>query len=344
MATIKEIAERAGISIGTVDRIIHNRGRFSDATAERVRQIMAELEYHPNVMARHLSQARSYRLGALLPWPDQDSGYWALPLAGITRAENDVRPFGVQIEVIHFNRYDSASFREAGRRLIDGAYNGVVMAPLLAAETREILEQLSAETSVVFVDTDLPGASRTAYIGQDSYQSGRLAARLMELLTGGAGPVLVLTPDTRNQHLEARIRGFTEHSQAQCRVLPVAVELNQDLEAFEMLVHGELRAKAAGILVTDASAHYAAAILAELSPARRPPLVGYDLVPENRRWMDAGVIDVLLTQRPAAQGYRSIHTLYRRLFLDQVPPAEIYTPIDIVVRENLAYMADEEAV
>ncbi len=344
MATIKEIAERAGISIGTVDRIIHNRGRFSDATAERVRQIMTELEYRPNVMARHLSHARSYRLGALLPWPDQDSGYWALPLAGITRAENDVLPFGVQIEVIHFNRYDSGSFREAGRRLIDCAHDGVVMAPLLAAETQEILAQLSAETSVVFVDTDLPGVSRTAYIGQDSYQSGRLAARLMELLTGGAGPVLVLTPDTRNQHLEARIRGFTEHSPATCRVLSVAVELNHDLAAFGTLLRDELRAEAAGIFVADASAHYAAAILATLRVGRRPRLVGYDLVPKNRRWMEEGVIDVLLTQRPAAQGYQSIHTLYRRLFLDQTPPAEIYTPIDIVVRENLAYMIEEETV
>ena len=79
MATIKDIAERAGISIGTVDRIIHNRGRFSSDTAEKVRRIMEDLNYKPNVMARHLSQSKQYRVGVLLPHPDQDSGYWTLP-------------------------------------------------------------------------------------------------------------------------------------------------------------------------------------------------------------------------------------------------------------------------
>ncbi len=67
MATLKDIAEKAGVSIGTVDRIMHNRGRFSPETAEKVRRIMEELDYRPNLMARHLSRSAECRIGLFLP-------------------------------------------------------------------------------------------------------------------------------------------------------------------------------------------------------------------------------------------------------------------------------------
>jgi LacI family transcriptional regulator len=60
MATMKDIAEAAGISIGTVDRIIHNRGRYSEETAELVRKAMKELNYTPNIHARGLKQTKKH--------------------------------------------------------------------------------------------------------------------------------------------------------------------------------------------------------------------------------------------------------------------------------------------
>ena len=54
MVTIKNIAELANVSIGTVDRVIHNRGEFSLKTEEKVRKVIKELNYKPNVIARSL--------------------------------------------------------------------------------------------------------------------------------------------------------------------------------------------------------------------------------------------------------------------------------------------------
>src|SRR5690625_6470580 len=52
---IKDIAQRAGVSVGTVDRVIHNRGKVSQKTQEKVEQAMEELQYLPNVIASNLS-------------------------------------------------------------------------------------------------------------------------------------------------------------------------------------------------------------------------------------------------------------------------------------------------
>ena len=70
-------------------------------------------------------------------------------------------------------------------------------------------------------------------------------------------------------------------------------------------------------------------------------LAGFDLVPENRRWLEEGVIEFLLTQRPVEQGAECIQRLFRKVFENENGPRESYTPIDIVTRENLKYISAE---
>ena len=53
--TIKRIAELAGVSTGTVDRALHDRGRVDPKVAKRVKQIAEELHYQPNSVAKSLS-------------------------------------------------------------------------------------------------------------------------------------------------------------------------------------------------------------------------------------------------------------------------------------------------
>ena len=75
-ATMKDVALLAGVSIGTVDRVFHNRGRFSQDTARRVWDAARSLRFQPNRVASNLSRAEHYTLLALLPHPDQDGGFW----------------------------------------------------------------------------------------------------------------------------------------------------------------------------------------------------------------------------------------------------------------------------
>ena len=55
MATIKDIAQKAGVSIGTVDRVLHNRGMVNEQTKQRILAVIKELDYHPNQAAQGLA-------------------------------------------------------------------------------------------------------------------------------------------------------------------------------------------------------------------------------------------------------------------------------------------------
>ena len=367
MATLEDIADRAGVSIGTVDRILHKRGRYSPETAAKVREIIEEVDYRPNLMARRLSKSKTCRIAAFLPRPEQDSGYWGLTLEGIRRAGGELTPFGLNLDILHFNRYDAEQFLQTGRRLIGGEYDGILMAPLREDESRSLLRHLDKEVPVAFFDTDLPGFPRMSYIGQDSYVSGQLAGRLMNLLVGSytgvhtGADTLVLTPDAENEHLKRRFEGFRDVFTGSIRSIRISIESDHDKDALHRVLEREINSPSNsrhgthGLFVTDASAHYAAEYLSAgptrtakngkrgkrgKTPGSRRPhcfMVGYDLVEENRRWLEEGTIDFLLTQRPEEQGYDGINRLFRKIVLDEDPPEHIYTPIDIVTKENLGY-------
>lgn len=80
MVTIKEVAERAGVSKTTVSRILNRQGNFSKATIERVYRVMEELNYQPNEVARTLGRRQSNMLALIMPNRE-------LPVFGIYTAE-----------------------------------------------------------------------------------------------------------------------------------------------------------------------------------------------------------------------------------------------------------------
>ena len=67
MATLKDVAREAGLSVGTVSRVLNNRGYISEETRQSVTDAMARLHYQPNAMARSLSKQSSSMIGVIVP-------------------------------------------------------------------------------------------------------------------------------------------------------------------------------------------------------------------------------------------------------------------------------------
>ena len=86
--SIKDIASKSGVSIGTVDRVIHQRGEVSEKTRKKVLKVIEALNYQPNLIARSLASKKKLRLAILLPSANSENEYWHFPQIGIKKALN----------------------------------------------------------------------------------------------------------------------------------------------------------------------------------------------------------------------------------------------------------------
>src|SRR5690606_5320220 len=83
LSGVKEIARRANVSIATVDRVIHNRKGVSEATRQKITEIIKEIGFQPNILASRLASKKTNRFAFLIP-NAKDTYYWKYPLDGYT--------------------------------------------------------------------------------------------------------------------------------------------------------------------------------------------------------------------------------------------------------------------
>lgn len=87
MATITDVAKRAGVAPVTVSRVINNAPGVNLATRKRVQQAIAELGYVPNVVARSLRSKRTHTLAFIVP--DITNAFWTTVARGVEDAAQD---------------------------------------------------------------------------------------------------------------------------------------------------------------------------------------------------------------------------------------------------------------
>lgn len=340
---IKDIAQLAGVSVGTVDRVLHNRGRVSDDALKKVLSVLDQIDYKPNLIARTLGANKTYRIAALIPNPDQDP-YWASSKSGISQAEAEWLRYGVSVQPYFFNLYDKDAFKEVAERVMNASPDGILIAPIFYHETLPFFETFK-QRGIPFVlfNTNIHEVDALCFIGQNLYQSGKLGAELMHMAqTGASGSLAVLhvNEDLGNSvHLAEKEKGFREyfeeksHPGFKVKTLnltnPESPEFENQLS--ELLSDKELK----GLFVSTSKATSTVASVLEKRGRLDVKVIGYDMLEENIRWMKKGVINFLINQNPKRQAFLGINHLVGELILHKAPPATDLLPLEIISRENL---------
>lgn len=331
MATIKELAAAAGVSIGTVDRVLHGRGRVAEETKRRIFASVEKLGYQPDPHARALVRKKPFRIAAVLPCPENDSGYWQSPLSGIRDAAAEYASFGIALEEVHFDRYRCPKIPGALSKLAANPPDGVLLTGIHAGRFAPALAPLLALPHAVF-DTTLPQDDRRlAFFGQDSRRSGLLAGRLMKLLLPEGGDILATRVEEENEHAIERVAGFAHALSDDPRYGLRIVTRPQDdpVGLLKTAAHPDT----AGLFVADASVGEAAAYLQKRKLS--PKVIGYDVTEKTRQALRDGRIDFAITQSPRQQGYAAASALCRFLLYGERPEhATHHMPIQIVTKEN----------
>lgn len=331
-----------GISAGTVDRVLHNRGRVSDEKREKIEAVISRLNYKPNVFARSLSIKREMRFIALIPNMETDS-YWEYIKNGIDKAQREISDHGIVIEYLYYDQYDTQSFVKAAEHSLSAQPDAVIFSPEFIDESVAFAEALEEKNiPCVLVDSNVETIPCLAYYGQHSLKSGYTAAQL--LFTGlPQNSTVLLTRAVRpdgvasNQAIR-REKGFMqyvdEHKLSQqYHIVRVDLSSNnteENLHTLRQVMASDL--PVTGAVIFSSKVYWLIENLVKVGLANIKT-IGYDELLRNVEALKAGHVSYLIAQRPEIQGYLVVKDLLKHLVYKQPTHRTNYVPVDILTGE-----------
>ncbi|WP_341278882.1 LacI family DNA-binding transcriptional regulator [Paenibacillus sp. FSL H8-0537] len=167
MSTIKDIAEKVGVSVTSVSRVLNNRGYISGKLKKRVQEAMDELNYQPNQVARSLILKKSNIIGLIIP----DVSH---PFFG--EVTNHIEYYadknGYKILLCN-SQLNMVKEKEYINMLKASQVDGIIM----GSHTMDIKEYTSIKLPMVTLDRQI--ADTIPYISSDNYKGGELATNLL---------------------------------------------------------------------------------------------------------------------------------------------------------------------
>jgi LacI family transcriptional regulator len=344
-ARIKDIAKLAGVSIGTVDRVLHDRGEVAEKTRERVQRILKETNYSPNVMAQVLKSKKKYHLVSLLPEPTEINPFWQKHPIGIKRAIEELDPFPVTLTKVNFDMQSEEDFQKKTAIVMDLKPDGVLLAPIFKSESTVFCERLNKEKiPFVFIDGFIENTDFLAYIGENIYQSGRVAGQLIDMVTPDTKDILVVNIARNIQnvhHLNSRTQGFLSYFENngnnKGKKITVSIPEPSSLSVRTEMDKVMKEYPGIGSIFISGSRSYLIALYLEEVGLNSINLIGYDLLDLNVKYLKSGITRFLIGQRPEEQTYKGIKKLFEYLSLNKTPDKIEYLPVDVVTSENVVF-------
>jgi LacI family transcriptional regulator len=342
---IKDISILAGVSIGTVDRVLHNRGEVAEKTRIKVQKIIRETNYSPNVMAQVLKLRKRYHLVSLLPKPTEDNSFWLKHSLGMKKAMEELDPFPVTLSEVTFDMLNEDDFQKKTLIVLNLKPDGVLLAPIFKKESIAFCAKLFREKiPYVFVDGFIENTDFLAYVGEDIFQSGRVAGQLSDMVTPEKRDILVVTIAKNIQnvhHLNNRTQGFLSYFTKSGLNKGKKINLHIPDPSTESVRKAFDKAfkenPGIGSIFLTGSRSFLIALYLEKKGLKSINLIGYDLLDKNVKYLKSGAIKFLLGQRPDEQTYKGVKKLFEFLSLHKIPDKIEYLPVDVVTSENVDF-------
>lgn len=329
-ATIKMIAEQAGVSIGTVDRVLHDRPYVKEAVRERVLQVMEELDYRPNRMASALATSGTPRRFVVVQ-PKWD-GYVGREIAlGISRFREERRDYNVSVEVRHYPLGQEEVCLQLLRRLLEEPVDGVALCASDCADIREKLNELDRRhVPVVTFNSDITGSRRLCYVGEDGHRAGRIAGEIASKLCRPGDHVQVVYAGPGFVSNKARLDGFLErlrelgfpeesfHVSVTCNdydlTLAAVSQTLAECPQLRCIYMANLSVPACVVAVRRAGREGQVRVLA------------HDSSPEISAFLKTGQVDFTIDQNLTYQSHQALSVLFRAVLERKLPEQECFYP------------------
>lgn len=336
--TIQMIADRAGVSRGTVDRVLHGRPSVTPEIRERVERLAKQLGYGE---ADSAPRTRG-RIGVFLPGSDWFSAdlksEWR---NGVRDAQKIVEPLGYEVKVIECETDLPNELAEQIERCRAEGMDGAVISARNTPAAQRIVQSLVEDSiPVITFNSDLPDTGRSCFVGQDPYRSGRVAADLISKYIGPSDEILIVAGNLEIDSHAQRVSGFRDKCLAEGigeNRLIVVQSFNEYMLTCERVseqLEGSDRIRA--IYMANESVAACAEAVAHSGRKQDIMIVGNDLTAVTKRLLKEDRIDFVIEQDMYRQGYQPI-LLLKELLEQPAKPIKpvLLTEIGVINAENM---------
>jgi len=341
---IKDIAEKAGVSVGTVDRVLHDRPNVSPAARAKVEKVLSEINYEPNMYASALAYNKDYTFCLIVP-RHEDEAYWDEVEEGALAATEHRRDFGITLDIMYFERFQPDSFLATAEECIAKNPHGVIVVPSTLEVTRQLTDRLHQKgTPFVFLDSYMPDLKPLSFFGQDSFQSGYFAARMLMLIASEEKCIMLMkllkngiVGSKQQMNRETGFRHYMGDHFPDVEIIEVDLPWDKPeqhdaiLEQF-FADHPQVH----HCITFNSKANIVGDFLLRTN-RRDVQIMGYDMVPKNEECVRQGSISFLIAQHAYRQGFSCIESLFDAIVLKKEVNPVNYMPIELLTKENVAF-------
>lgn len=337
--TIKDIAAIANVSRGTVDRALNNRAGVNADVAKNILKIAADLGYRPNKAGKALAaRKKSTVIGMALP--SIDNPFFKDVIAGAMRAGQEFSDYGIKVIIKEYKGFSVKRQLEAIEELEREGANAICIVPMDDDAVAEKINKLHEKSiPVIALNSDLPASKRLCFVGNDYEKSGRTAAGMFGLITGGHANVLIVTGSIKMLGHNQRISGFNRLIKEKYPGITVAdiIACDDDdetahREVFKMLTSNP---DIDSLYITAGGQTGVVRAVRESGRGKSFPIICFDDTEINKELLKKGEIRAIICQEAYRQGYEPIKILFELLINARKPKNEhIYTDIVIKIPEN----------
>lgn len=340
--TIYDVARLAGVSRGTVDRVVYDRGRVSAETREKVRKAIEQLGYSPNPNASSLASKKEYRFACLIP-SYNEGDYWEEIYKGFLDAAESIQFASISLDIYFYDQTDVASFRKGCSEIIRKLPSGVIMNAVFKDEVMEFARQLeSSDIPYAFVDNKIDELDYLIYCGVDPYKSGGLGAFLLTTRCQVREVLLVrLIRDSRHKAdpNAPRRHGWTDYITEHfpgCKIHTVFIHPDKPemtMETLERFFQEHPHVK--HVAMTNSRVFLIDDFL-ERHPDPERIVVGFDDLKRNLASLRKGNVEYLVTRHIPQQSFKLLNK-FAECVIKGISPLQRndYVHMDILHRSNM---------
>lgn len=341
MITIKEIAQLAGVSRGTVDRVLNHRGSVNPETTERVLRIVRELDYTPNAAAKRLSiLKKQLRFSCILFDPIKNPFFLDL-IAGIKSKQVAFADYGIHIQTFYTDIDDPESQIKAIDSAVSTKCDGLV---ITASNHPMIVDRLKSLTQsglpIVTANNDIPECGRLAYVGSDDYKCGQTAGGIMRLITDMEANVGIVESSQWALSDQKRIEGFQNRvlsNDSRIKVVDIISNHNDEIVSYlktkELIeIHPEINA----LYLCSVGIKGACRAVQEAGKKGKIKIICHDTTPSICSLIEDRTIAATIEQQPFIQGTKPLDILLDYISMGIRPKQDVFhTEIELKILENL---------